>query len=59
MDDALREKIRVLAEKNGLAPEVLEEMLGTGTVPEELEQAMTALMGDISRFAQALDGLDK
>lgn len=58
MDDALREQIRTLAEQHGLDPAVLESAFSSGDMPEELEQAMTLILGDISLFHQALGDLD-
>ncbi len=59
MDENLRKKIRTFAEENGLDPDELEVTLGTDALPLELEQAMDAVLGDVGRFAQALDRLDK
>lgn len=52
MDETLREKIRALAEAHGLAPEVLEKALLSGEMPEELAQAMAAVLGDVGRFGK-------
>ncbi len=58
MDETLREKIRTLADKHGLDPAELEAVFLSGDIPPELVQAMEAVMGDVSMFAQALKNLD-
>lgn len=58
MDDALREKIRTLAEENNLDPQTLEATLNSGNMPEELQQSMAAVLADIGLFSEALGKLD-
>lgn len=59
MDDALRERIRKLAEESGLDPAELERTMLTSDIPEDMVQAMAAALDDISLFDQALSKLDK
>lgn len=59
MDDAQREHIRRLAVDNNLDPAALEALFLSGEIPEELEQAMAAVLGDVGLFGQALEKLDK
>lgn len=54
MDEELRAQIRILAEENGLDPEVLEVALDGGGMPPELMEAMTAVLGDVGFVAEAL-----
>lgn len=59
MDDAQREQIRRLAEENGLDPAALEAVFFSGDMPEELEQAIAAVLGDVGLFGKALEELNK
>lgn len=59
MDEALREQIRQLAESNGLDPAALEPLFQSGEVPDEVQEAIAAVLGDVELFDKALSGLDK
>ena len=59
MDDEVRETILALAEKRGLDPELLEQALLSGDIPEPLARAMADVLADVSRFGEAADKLDK
>lgn len=59
MDDAILETIRKLAEEHGLDPETLMAAFASGDMPEELEQAMNAVLVDLGTFSQALGKLGK
>jgi len=51
MDDGLRERIRELAERSGLRPEVLEDSLLSGPMPDDLAQAVARVLAETGRFA--------
>lgn len=59
MDEELREKIRNLAEEKGLDPAVLEAAFLSSEIPQELQEAMTTVVGDVALFEKALSQLDK
>lgn len=59
MEEGLREQIRTLAEANNLDPEALEAALVSGDMPDEMLQAMQAVLGDLDLFGTALDKLGK
>ena len=59
MDDEVRRIILALAEKRGLDPELLEQALLSGDIPEALARAMADILGDVARFGEAADKLDK
>ncbi|MEF2230080.1 MAG: hypothetical protein V3571_04060 [Pseudodesulfovibrio sp.] len=53
MDDGLRERIRALAERSGLKPEVLEDSLLSGPMPDDLARAVAQVLAETGRFAAA------
>ena len=59
MDKATLDKIRESAKKKGIDPDELIKVVRTGTLPPEFEEAITAVMGDLSIFGEALDKLSK
>ncbi len=58
MDDALRKQIQALAEQHGIDPARLEEIFASGAIPQELEQALATVLGDVGFFDEALKKLD-
>ncbi len=59
MDKATLDKISKTAKKNGIDPDELVKAVRTGYLPPEFEEAITAVMGDLSIFGEALDKLSK
>ncbi|BCS88733.1 hypothetical protein [Pseudodesulfovibrio sediminis] len=59
MDDTTADLIRALAEKNGLDPDTILAIETADGLPEELRDAMAAVLGDLTMFGQALDALDE
>ena len=59
MDEEVRTIILALAEKRGLDPELLEQALLSGDIPEALAKAMADILADVGRFGEAADKLDK
>lgn len=59
MDQVLREQIRQLAESNGLNPAAMESLFQSGELPNEVQEAIAAVLGDVELFDKALSGLDK
>ncbi len=59
MDDTTIQEIKHLAEQNGLDPEQLLALAGEDKLPAAMKQGMTAILGDIAIFEQALDKLKK
>jgi len=58
MDEKNIEEIRKLAEENGIAPDALLAIAETDGLPENLRDAIAAILGDIATFGHALDKLD-
>ncbi len=54
MDDALRDKIRRLAEDNDIDPERLEASFSGASMPEALEKTVATVLGDVELFDLAL-----
>jgi len=59
MDEAALKKIVETAKENGIDPKDLLSTIDTGNLPNELQDAIAAILGDVSTFGQALDKLDK
>ena len=59
MDETTRNTIVALAEQNGIAPDQLLAIATADGLPQDLQQAMAAILGDITIFGHALDKLDR
>ena len=59
MDEAILRKIREAAKQNGINPDDLIKTVQTDTLPPEFQEAITAILGDLTTFSEALDKLDK
>ncbi|MCJ2165700.1 MULTISPECIES: hypothetical protein [unclassified Pseudodesulfovibrio] len=59
MDETTRQEIMELAERNNIDPEQLLAIATADGLPEDLQTAMAAVLGDISIFGQALDKLER
>nr|WP_321259580.1 hypothetical protein [uncultured Pseudodesulfovibrio sp.] len=59
MDEKTIEELRTLAEENGIDPEVLLAIAEADGLPEDLQNAIAAVLGDVATFGHALDKLDK
>lgn len=57
MDDTTLDELRALAEANGLDPEQLLAIGEADGLPDDLRRAMADIMGDLTVFGQAMDGL--
>ena len=53
MDEDLREQIRVLAERNGVRPEALEDSLLSAPMPDDLARNVAEVLAEIGRFSAA------
>ena len=51
MDEDLRERIRELAQRHGVRPEVLEDSLLSGPMPDDLSRAVAEVLAEAGRFA--------
>jgi len=58
MDEKNIEEIRKLAEENGIDPDALLSIAEADGLPENLQDAIAAILGDIATFGHALDKLD-
>jgi|GEM_PF-2776357 len=57
MDEKLREQLRIIAEAEGLDPEVLYSAFDGSPMPEALEKAVETVLGDVELFDLALSKL--
>ena len=57
MDKEIREQLRKLAEEEGLDPEELYAALDGSPMPEALQKAVEAVLGDVELFDLALGKL--
>lgn len=55
MDDATREKIHEIARQHGIAPDILLAALNDNDLPAELQDAVTAVLGDLTAFSHTDD----
>ncbi|WP_319541732.1 hypothetical protein [uncultured Pseudodesulfovibrio sp.] len=58
MDKKNIEELRRLAEANGIDPDTLLAIAETDGLPDNLQEAIAAVLGDIAMFGHALDKLD-
>lgn len=59
MDETLEAKLRELAEKNGIDPDELIRLAGHTALPDGLDQAVAAVLGDVALFGHALNKVKK
>jgi len=59
MDDTTRQEIKQLADQHDLDPEQLLSLAEKDQLPPVMKQGMTAILGDIAIFEQAVDKLKK
>lgn len=57
-DETLETLIGELAEANGIDPDYLADCLSSGDMPESLRETVTAALGDVDLFDQALKRKD-
>ncbi|EGB15061.1 fructose 1,6-bisphosphatase II [Pseudodesulfovibrio mercurii] len=58
MDETTIQELRELAEQNGIDPDQLLAIGETDGLDPELRRAVADILGDVTLFGQALDGLD-
>ena len=51
MDQDLRERIRELAQRHGVRPDVLEDSLLSDPMPDDLSRAVAEVLAEAGRFA--------
>lgn len=59
MDEKTIEELHTLAEENGIDPEALLAIANADGLPENLQDAIAAVLGDVATFGHALNKLDK
>lgn len=58
MEESVRQAILTLAEKSGVDADMLLAAFSSGDMPDELQQAVTAVLGDVDLFDRAVKEKD-
>lgn len=57
MDESVETKLRELAEENGIDPDELIALARQSTLPDGLNEVVSAIIGDVATYGHALDKL--